>query len=89
MLTNIIESLLQLDTKNQISVHRLEELRSKEPGSSLLQISNYLIIQGRRNGDFKGFFYTKSFSITVTQTNSGVIYGKMKLNSTKFIECFC
>ena len=34
------------------------------------------------------FFYTKSFSVTDAQKNSGVIHGKMKLNSKKIYQMF-
>ena len=34
------------------------------------------------------FFYTKPFSVTDAQKNSGVIHGKMKLNSTRIYQMF-
>ena len=33
-------------------------------------------------------FYTKLFSVTDAQKNSGVIHGKMKLNSTRIYQMF-
>ena len=40
------------------------------------------------NGDVKGFFYTKCFSIAATQKNSGVIHGEKNLNPTNIYCVF-